>query len=405
MTDSHPAHPQARPTGAPAVPPRPPSAAPAYSRPPSYSPAYTPSYTRPSSTTVLRPSSHIHTIYDYQSEDHSIDVELQSPRPSAPSNIHSVHSLAVAPAVSSAVTSPAYPIPALKAPPSSAAAVAGSPYSDSLPDIHTYAPYPVPLFVRGRRQFLPNFRLLSLTNAIIVGCTAVLIAELVVGAKQYDGAFVSSNPMGGPSVQTLYECGAKWEPAIRNQGQGWRLLSAIWLHSGILHWAMNMAGLAVLGYTIEARLSPLPYAFVFLCTGVLGNLWSSVSYADSVGVGASGAIFGLLGANLTYLLYNWPLIECAVWEFALLVVYAAVGIGIGFLSVVSGNLDNFAHLGGLLCGLAMGMWAVPSPAKRRWFVEASWRLLGLLAFVGLFVLFSLLLWVHNPNGPTDVTNL
>ena len=226
-----------------------------------------------------------------------------------------------------------------------------------------------------------------------------------MGAEVYDGAFVSSNPMGGPSVRTLYHMGAKWEPSVRDDGQGWRLLSAIFLHSGVLHWAVNMLGLAMLGYTIEARFSALPYAFVFLATGVLGNMWSCVSYADSVGVGASGAIFGLLGANLTYLVYNWALVELALWEFVVLLVYGAVGIGIGFLSVVSGNLDNFAHLGGVITGLTMGMWAVPSPAKRGWLVEGLWRGVGLAAFVGLYILFSLLLWLHNPNGPTDVTNL
>ena len=193
--------------------------------------------------------------------------------------------------------------------------------------------------------------------------------------------------------------------AIRNDGQGWRLLSAIWLHAGVLHIVVNMLALVITAYTFELRQRPYWFALIVLTTGVLGNMWSCVSYADTVGVGISGALYGLLGANFAYLVYNFPLIENAWMELIVLAIYAILGIGYGFLSIASNTLDNWAHLGGLLCGIALGMAVLPSPAKRRVWVEVVWRTVGVLGTCGLFILFSLLLFLHNPNGPTDATNL
>ena len=334
-----------------------------------------------------------------------VDVELQPSAPPASASfspaphIHTLSSTAPSsstsslPAVAPLAASPlASPVPPVNA------------YSDSLPDVNVSAAYPVPFLVTGRRQFIANFRLLSVTTALSVVLTIILISELIVGAKKFSGAFVSSNPMGGPDVATLYYMGGKWEPSIRNDGQAWRLFSAPFLHSGLLHLALNLSALIITGYTFEARFRPLPFSLIFIATAVLGNLWSCVSYASSVGVGASGGLFGLVGADFTYLIYNWPLVENARWEFLILVLYSALGIGLGFLSIVAGNLDNFAHLGGLCSGIAMGMFILQLPAKRRAVKEWSWRVCGFLLFAGLYILFCLLLWVGNPNGPSDVSN-
>ena len=219
-------HRQAAPTGLPAVPPRPASAT--GSSTPSF-PSY-PRYSVHRSTTVANNGpSRIHTIHDYNTEpiDHVVDVELvptytlppkpvpsstlhskPTPPPARTSNIHTLHS-------------PVTPAAAATAATAAAAASATSPapvrnaYSESLPDVNPNAPYPVAFFSRNRTRLqalIPNFHVLALTNLILVACVIVFIVELIVGAKQYDGAFVSSNPMGGPSVQTLYEMGGKWEP-------------------------------------------------------------------------------------------------------------------------------------------------------------------------------------------------
>ena len=398
-------HRQAAPTGIPPVPPRPASAT-------STSTPSFPSYPRYSARSTG--PSRIHTIHDYNVEpnEHIVDVELvpthlqqsSAKYPSPPrthaSNIHTLHS-PVTPATAPIAAAAAASSPATQAPIRNA-------YSDSLPDVNPNAPYPVAFFSRNRtrlQSLLPNFRLLSLVNLILVACVIVFVVELIVGAKQYDGAFVSSNPMGGPSVQTLYEMGGKWEPAIRNDGQGWRLLSAIWLHAGVLHIVVNMLALVITSYTFELRQRPYWFALILLTTGVLGNMWSCVSYADTVGVGISGALYGLLGANFAYLVYNWPLIENALMEFIVLLIYAVLGIGFGFVSIAANTLDNWAHLGGLCCGIVLGMAVLPAVAKRRVWVEVVWRTVGVLGTCGLFILFSLLLFLHNPKGPTDVSNL
>ena len=173
----------------------------------------------------------------------------------------------------------------------------------------------------------------------------------------------------------------------------------------MLHIFLNMLTLLITGYTFEARFRPYWFALIVLTTGVLGNMWSCVSYADTVGVGISGALFGLLGANFAYLLYNWPLIENAKLELFILALYGILGIGFGFVSIASNTLDNWAHLGGLCCGVVLGLAVLPAVVKRRVWVEVAWRAAGVLGTIGLFILFSLLLFLHDPNGPTDVTNL
>ena len=414
-------HRQAAPTGLPIVPPRPASSTgastPSFPSYPRYSARGSTSTTAAAASRTTGPS-RIHTIHDYNVDpiDHVVDVELvpttssaatttkytmpPKPTPMRNTNIHTLHS-PVVPAVAATAAAAAASQTASPAPIRNA-------YSESLPDVNPNAPYPVAFFSRNRSRWqsiLPNARLLSLVNLILIACVIVFIIELIVGATQYDGAIVSGNPMGGPSAQTLYEMGAKWEPVIRNDGQGWRLLSAIWLHAGILHIFVNMLALVITGYTFELRQRPYWFALILLTTGVLGNMWSCVSYASTVGVGISGALYGLLGANFAYLVYNWPLVENALLEFIILVIYAVLGIGYGFLSIASNTLDNWAHLGGLSCGIVLGMAVLPAVAKRRVWVEVVWRTVGVLGTCGLFILFSLLLFLHDPNGPTNVSNL
>lgn len=273
------------------------------------------------------------------------------------------------------------------------------------PSINRSMPFPAPMFSRTRRSLIPNVKILAITNLIMLACIVMMIVELVIGADKYDGAFVDTNPMGGPSVKTLYRLGGKWEPSIRNDGEGWRLLSAVWLHSGLLHLAMNLLTLAVIGYTSEQRFTWPIYLIIYLAAGVLGNFWSCVTYASSVGVGASGAIFGVIGAQLAHLLYNYSLIENAFAELIMLVIVAVVGICLGFISQVSSNMDTYAHLGGFLTGIALGFAITPFPRKRHIIIEGAVRIAGLLGTVALFLIFSLLLFIGDPKGPENVTNL
>jgi len=157
-------------------------------------------------------------------------------------------------------------------------------------------------------------------------------------------------------------------------GQWWRLLTATFVHVGLLHIATNMWCLWNLGLLGEPLLGPAGLIAVYLITGIAGNLLSllfSVMARDgvSVGAGASGAVFGIAGI-LIVLLSNKKLpipafelnrLRRSVIQFAVL--NLVLGIGANFTSIV--RIDNHAHIGGFLSGLALGVPLLPRMTSGR----------------------------------------
>ena len=157
-------------------------------------------------------------------------------------------------------------------------------------------------------------------------------------------------------------------------GEWWRLLTATFVHVGLIHIATNMWCLWNLGLLGEPLLGPIGLIVVYLITGIAGNLLSlffNVFYRDgiSVGAGASGAVFGIAGI-LIVLLSNKKLpipafelsrLRRSVIQFAVL--NLIIGVGANFTSIV--RIDNHAHIGGFLSGLALGVPLVPRMTSGR----------------------------------------
>jgi len=157
-------------------------------------------------------------------------------------------------------------------------------------------------------------------------------------------------------------------------GQWWRLLTATFVHVGLLHIATNMWCLWNLGLLVEPLLGPAGLIVVYLVTGIAGNLlslFSNVIFRDGVSVGAvaSGAVFGIAGI-LIVLLSNKKLpipafelnrLRRSVIQFAVL--NLIIGIGANFTSIV--RIDNKAHIGGFLSGLALGVPLLPRMTSGR----------------------------------------
>jgi rhomboid protease GluP len=148
-------------------------------------------------------------------------------------------------------------------------------------------------------------------------------------------------------------------------GQWWRLVTATFVHVGAIHLATNMWCLWNLGLLGEPLLGPWGLAATYILTGVSGNLLSTAVHPTIVGAGASGAVFGIAGV-LIVLLSNkqlpipWPelnkLRRSVIW-FAALNLVIGVVFGSGFLGGI--RIDNMAHIGGCLCGLALGIPLMP----------------------------------------------
>lgn len=144
-------------------------------------------------------------------------------------------------------------------------------------------------------------------------------------------------------------------------GEYWRLLTSIFLHGGLTHLAFNSWALYVLGRDLESFYGHVWFTAIYVVSGLAGNvawyvLGSNVA-ADVPSVGASGAIFGLIGAEVAYFMRNRAFFGAfGRQRLANLVVLIAINLVFGFAVP---NINNFAHLGGLTAGFLLGLALAP----------------------------------------------
>ena len=134
-------------------------------------------------------------------------------------------------------------------------------------------------------------------------------------------------------------------PSIKN-GEYYRLVTGIFLHGGILHLAFNMYALYVIGSQIESYLGKIKYIIIYLFSGIMGSLFTTIFGGNIPSVGASGAIFGLMGAMVYFGYYYRVFLGNVLTNDILPLI--AFNLILGF--TLSG-IDNFAHIGGLIGGL------------------------------------------------------
>jgi rhomboid protease GluP len=178
------------------------------------------------------------------------------------------------------------------------------------------------------------------TPIIIYGNVLVFLAMVIAGL-----GFMDFN------AGDLLSWGANYGPDTAN-GQWWRLLTAIFVHAGFMHLLLNMYGLLFVGLFLEPVLGGWQFAIYYLATGLLASLASLKIHPDLVGVGASGAIFGMYGVFLACLLTGVfpPGMKKAFLLSTLIFVGANLAMGL------SGNIDNAAHIGGLVSGFLIGFF-------------------------------------------------
>ena len=151
-----------------------------------------------------------------------------------------------------------------------------------------------------------------------------------------------------------------WGPAIR-EGQYYRLLTGIFLHGGILHLLFNCYALYVIGAQVENFLGRIKFLIIYLVAGISGALFSVIFGGNFASIGASGAIFGLMGA-LVYFGYHYRVYLGTVIK-SQIIPLIVLNLLLGFC--VSG-IDNFAHIGGLIGGTLMSI-ALGVKDKSSWF--------------------------------------
>ena len=181
------------------------------------------------------------------------------------------------------------------------------------------------------------------------------------------------------------------DSSLTLSGDWWRLITSVFIHFGIFHLLLNMYALYMAGVYLEPMIGKTKFLVAYLSTGIIADLVSLWWHDNSVnGAGASGAIFGMYGVFLALLLTN--LIPKQV-RTALL---QSIGVFI-VLNVVygmSGNIDNSAHIGGLLSGVVIGFMFYPLLKKEETGLK---RNLILAAILGVTVL-SAWMYLNDPGN-------
>ena len=263
-----------------------------------------------------------------------------------------------------------------------------------------YVPTPQPV-VRRRRSFWAT----APATYVLVGINCVVFLAMLF------------NHVSGlsPTPEQLMQWGANNAGSVLIHGQWWRVISAMFVHVGVLHLATNMWCLWNLGLLAEPLMGSFGVVAAYVLTGAAGNLlsvlWNGRHIASilpqvpagfdpaaffSPGAGASGAVFGIAGALIVLL--KSPRLPVPPDELKRLrksvIYFAAINLAIGLaisLDVVSSrtgiSIDNSAHLGGVLCGLLFAAPMVPRIGNARSvFLTRLQIAVGMI--VGILVLFG-----------------
>lgn len=174
----------------------------------------------------------------------------------------------------------------------------------------------------------------------------------------------------GSSENSLFmvQHGAMYEPLIVEEGEYYRLLTAVFMHFGINHIANNMLILFILGDNMERALGHVKYLIFYLVCGVGANLVSmAVNIVQNdlvVSAGASGAIFGVIGGLFYAVGVNHGRLEdLSTRQLGVMIICS---LYFGFTST---GVDNVAHVAGLLMGVVMGVLLYRKPKT----VYDGWR--------------------------------
>lgn len=245
-------------------------------------------------------------------------------------------------------------------------------------------------------SILPKFNWKTFTFAISMTEVLMFVITLVFGQLFYGGMFVRTNGMAGPTADCLKAMGGKWTPEIC-EGRLDRLVSPIILHAGFIHICSNLFFQMHFGFILEERWTSVRFAIIYFFTGVGASFLSAVANPTSVSVGASGALFGIIGANIMYLIMNWARVPGVQREMCCMILITLFNFTFGGVSggqEVEQNIDSWAHFGGLLTGFLGAPLILPID-------NVMWSMLKIRIFQIIFFALNLtffgvlciLLWV------------
>jgi rhomboid protease GluP len=212
-----------------------------------------------------------------------------------------------------------------------------------------------------------------MTYAFILGCVAVFAVMALSGV-----------PLLWPSGADLVRWGANQGIGIVLRHEYWRLLASVFVHGGLIHLAVNMWSLFVIGPLVERLYGNWAFGVLYVAAGLGGALASVAASPMRIGVGASGAICGVLGALVAFLITHRRSLPVSLLK-SLRASVLGIVIFMAMMGFVVPNIDQEAHFGGLATGFVSGL-LLTRPLSRfsgRWVfarrIVASLLLAGALA--------------------------
>ena len=182
--------------------------------------------------------------------------------------------------------------------------------------------------------------------------SAATLTLLFLNVLLFVGAALGGAGWFIPNAAIEIAAGSNYGP-LTAHGEWWRLITALFVHFGLIHLLFNMWALAAFGALSERLVGITSFVFIYLLSGIAANL-ASITLRPSVDTaGASGAIFGILGALLAVYWRNKRTLPFTVVrsEGTAVLMFASFALLGGFLYK---GVDNTAHLGGLITGLLLG---------------------------------------------------
>lgn len=181
---------------------------------------------------------------------------------------------------------------------------------------------------------------------------------------------------GSTNSQTLLKYGANLDVLVKN-GEYYRLFTCIFLHIGIMHLLCNMYSLYIIGREVENLFGKIKYIIIFILSGIFGSIMSLAFTHNTISAGASGAIFGLLGALLYFGMHYRTYLGEAIKRSIIPII--VVNLIIGFFAE---GIDLAAHIGGLVGGVLVAMMVgVPDKSKTKDIINGTILTIIYLIFI------------------------
>jgi len=214
-------------------------------------------------------------------------------------------------------------------------------------------------FYKTLRELTPHA---VVTNAMVIINVAVFVSMMIGGVSLFD-----------PTVEDIHSWGGSFGPDTATGGW-WRLLTAMFVHIGVLHILFNMWALGSAGQLVERLFGSVRFLFLYVLSGVMGGMASLYANFNIVSAGASGAIFGVFGGLFGFLIRQKKSIPMVILLNLQKSTLVFVGYNL-FFGLVHPGIDNAAHIGGIFGGLLLGV-LMSQPLSRE---ERTYEFTGFLS--------------------------